>query len=49
MYNYGENIVIYSNNKFQPENDKNEFFDTDKDDKDLHGYGVKIIKEKVVF
>lgn len=47
MYNYGENIVIYSNNKFQPENDKNRFFDTDKDDKDLHGYGVKIIKEKV--
>lgn len=47
MYNYGQNLVVYSENKYIQNQRKRHFFDSDKKDSSVHGYGVKIISDLV--
>lgn len=48
IYNYEQNIIIYSENSYVQNKGKNHFFDTDKNDSKVHGWGIKIIHDLVI-
>lgn len=47
LYNYENNLIIYSENHYLQNTSKSDFFQSDKEDRNVHGYGVKIINELV--
>ena len=47
IHNYGNNLILYSENKYVQNNSKSCFFQSEKTQLGLHGYGVKIINDLV--
>ena len=47
IYNYADNLIIYSENTYPQKIYEKNFFKTDKKISDIHGYGIKIITELV--
>lgn len=47
IYNYENNLIIYSENTYVQSASKKRFFQSDKTNSTYHGYGVKIIEELV--
>ena len=47
IYNYENNLIIYSENTYVQSASKKGFFQSDKTNSTYHGYGIKIIEELV--
>ena len=47
IYNYENNLIIYSENKYIQDISKKRFFQSTKAESHLHGYGIRIIEELV--